>query len=106
MSFLYLFSLALMALFSAISLASFSVSNAINLSPALGFSFKPVISTGVPGWAIVIDSPKSFFIVRTLPNVVPTTIGSPNLKVPFKINKLATPPTFLSWRDSITEPTA
>ena len=28
------------------------------------------------------------------------TIGSPNLKVPFKINKLATPPTFLSWRDS------
>jgi len=39
--------LASSALLKAISLASFSVSKAINLSPALGLSFNPVISTGI-----------------------------------------------------------
>ena len=47
--------------------ASSIVSNAINLSPALGVSLSPVISTGVDGPASTIFSPLSFFIVLTLP---------------------------------------
>ena len=58
-------SLTSLSLFSAILLASASVSKAINLSPADGFLVKPVISTGVEGPASTIDSPRSFFIVRT-----------------------------------------
>ena len=51
--------------FWATLLASASVSKAMNLSPADGFSVKPVISTGVDGPARTIDSPRSFFIVLT-----------------------------------------
>ena len=40
-------------------LASFSVSNTMNLSPASGTSFKPVISTGVAGPAALISRPRS-----------------------------------------------
>ena len=60
------FILAASFLFSATDFASASVSKAINLSPADGFSVKPVISTGVDGPASTIDSPRSFFIVLTL----------------------------------------
>ena len=42
-------------------------SKAINLSPALGLSLKPVISTGIPGPASIIASPKSLRIVLILP---------------------------------------
>ena len=105
-SFLNLFCLANSDLCSATFLASVSVSNAMNLSPAEGFSAKPVISTGVEGPALAISSPKSFFIVLIRPWVIPTAIGSPIRKVPFWIIKLAIPPIFLSNLDSITVPTA
>src|SRR5574344_756215 len=57
---------------SPILLACFSDSNAINLSPLVGVSFSPVISTGSLGNASVISMPKSFFKVLTFPNDVPT----------------------------------
>ena len=63
-------------------------------------------STGVDGYAKVTSRPKSFFKVRTFPIVVPTTIGSPILKVPFCTKSVATVPIFLSRRDSITVPIA
>ena len=103
---LLLASLACSFLFSAIVLASFSVSKAINLSPDAGTSFNPVISTGVDGRASTTSTPKSFFSVLTLPNVVPTTIGSPSLSVPFWTSKVTVEPTFLSSLDSITVPIA
>ena len=78
----------------------------MNLSPAEGLSLNPVISTGVLGPASTIFSPKSFLNVLTPPWVVPTTIGSPSLNVPFWINSVATPPMALSTLDSITVPTA
>ena len=40
-------------------------------------------STGVDGNASITSCPLSFFNVLTLPNEVPTTTGSPILKVPF-----------------------
>ena len=86
--------------------ASSIVSNAINLSPALGVSLSPVISTGVDGPASTIFSPLSFFIVLTLPYVVPTTTGSPKRSVPLRIKNEAIPPTFLSSFSSITAPKA
>ena len=55
----------------------------MNLSPAVGTSDNPVTSTGVDGKASTISLPKSFLRVLTLPNEVPTTTGSPILKVPF-----------------------
>ncbi len=57
--------------------AVFSSSKTTNRSPASGTSFSPVISTGVDGVASLIRRPFSFVIVRTRPNVLPTTIGSP-----------------------------
>ena len=93
-------------LVSPILLASFSVSNAMNLSPAPGTSFKPVISTGVDGNASIISLPKSFLSVLTLPYAVPTTIGSPNLNVPFCTNTVTTGPKCLSNLDSTTVPIA
>ena len=100
------FCFAFSFLVSAIAFACFSVSKAINLSPALGSSVSPVISTGVLGRADAISIPKSFFNVLTLPNVVPTTTLSPNLNVPFCINNVTTDPTFLSNLASITLPIA
>ena len=81
--FLFCICFAFSLLASAIDFACFSVSKAINLSPADGTLFTPVISTGVLGNASTISTPKSFFRVLTLPKDVPTTIGSPILKVPF-----------------------
>ena len=60
-------SLACVFLCSPIFLACFSLSKAINLSPAIGVSFRPVISTGLDGRAVVISSPLSFFKVLTFP---------------------------------------
>ena len=97
---------SLKALSLAICLACFSVSKAINLSPALGTLDSPVISTGIDGGAVVMFLPKSSLRVLTLPKAVPTTIGSPNLKVPFWINKVATAPTCLSILLSRTAPVA
>ena len=57
--------------------AVFSSSKTTNRSPASGTSFNPVISTGVDGVASLIRRPFSLVIVRTRPNVLPTTIGSP-----------------------------
>ena len=42
-----------------------------------------VIDTGIEGRASTKFSPLSFFSVLTLPDIVPTTIGSPILSVPF-----------------------
>ena len=65
--FLLFLSFACSFLFSAIVLASFSVSKAINLSPDDGTSLKPVISTGVDGSASTTSLPKSSFKVLTFP---------------------------------------
>ena len=91
---------------SAICLACFSDSKAMNLSPALGTSEIPVTSTGVDGVASTMFWPKSFLRVRTLPKELPITIGSPKRSVPFWINKVTTEPTLLSFFDSITAPEA
>ena len=99
-------SFSLKLLSSAIALACFSVSKAINLSPAFGVVESPVISTGIEGVARTIFCPKSFFRVLTLPLAVPTTIGSPNLKVPFWISKVTTLPICLSIWLSKTAPVA
>ena len=66
----------------------------------------PVISTGWLGSASVISSPLSFFKVRILPNDVPTTIGSPNLNVPFCTKTVTFAPTCLSSVASTTLPIA
>ena len=80
---LFLLACSASLLSSAIFLAFFSLSKAINLSPADGLSDNPVIDTGIEGVASTKFSPLSFFNVLTLPEIVPTTIGSPNLSVPF-----------------------
>ena len=66
-SFLNFWSRAIDLRFSATSLAWVSDSKLINLSPASGFPWRPVISTGVEGPALTTSWPKSFFIVLTLP---------------------------------------
>ena len=78
----------------------------MNLSPAEGTSLRPVISTGCEGIAVVICTPLSFLRVLILPKVVPTTIGSPNLKVPFWTSTVTIEPTCLSSLDSTTVPIA
>ena len=98
------FNKALSARFSPAALAVFSSSNVINLSPESGTSFNPVISTGVAGVAFLISCPRASTIVRTRPNVLPTTIGSPTCNVPCWTNNEATEPFPLSKRASITEP--
>ena len=96
----------LIFLSSATFLAFFSFSKAINLSPAEGLSDNPVIDTGIEGDAFTKFSPLSFLRVLTLPEIVPTTIGSPNLRVPFSINRFVITPDDLSIFDSITVPVA
>ena len=103
---LFLFSFSISFLCSATFLAFFSLSKAINLSPADGLSDRPVIDTGIDGRASTSDSPLSFVSVLTLPADVPITIGSPSLKVPFWINIFVITPEFLSIFDSITVPIA
>ena len=100
------FPLSASFLFIATLLASFSLSNAMNLSPATGTSSIPVTSTGLDGSADTISLPVSSLKVLTFPENDPTTIGSPNLKVPFCINNVTTGPIFLSSLASITEPIA
>ena len=78
----------------------------MNLSPATGTSFNPVISTGVAGKASLITFPRSSNIWRTRPWAVPTTIGSPALKVPFSTNNVATGPRPRSSFPSTTLPYA
>jgi len=78
----------------------------MNLSPAVGTSLIPVISTGVLGFASTMSSFLSFLSVLIFPNDVPTTTGSPILRVPFWIKTVTTGPKCLSNLDSITEPTA
>ncbi len=68
---------------SRISRAIFSSSTALKGSPASGTPSLPIILTGVDGPA---DSSLLLFsssIKRTLPELVPTTKGSPVLSVPF-----------------------
>ena len=103
---LFFFSFSISCLCSATFLAFFSLSKAINLSPADGLSGNPVIDTGIDGRASTKFSPLSFLRVLTRPDIVPTTIGSPSLKVPFWISKLVTTPLALSNLDSITVPIA
>ena len=103
---LFFFSFSISCLCSATFLAFFSLSKAINLSPADGLSDRPVIDTGIDGRASTSDSPLSFVSVLTLPADVPITIGSPSLKVPFWINIFVITPEFLSIFDSITVPIA
>ena len=92
--------------FSPIWRAVFSSPNTTNLSPALGTSCSPVISTGVDGLATLIFLLRSLIIARTRPNVLPTTNGSPTFKVPFCTNNVATAPRPLSSFASITVPNA
>ena len=54
-------------LFMATLLASFSLSNAMNLSPATGTSSSPVTSTGLDGSADIISRPVSSLSVLTFP---------------------------------------
>ena len=78
----------------------------MNLSPATGTSSIPVTSTGLDGSADTTSLPASSLRVLTFPENDPTTIGSPNLKVPFCINNVTTGPLDLSSLASITEPIA
>ena len=81
----------------AISFANFSSSNATNLSPANGTSSIPMTETGVAGRAESMIWFKSFVILLILPYVVPTTMKSPVLKLPFWTSKVAFGPSLLSW---------
>ena len=100
------FSSFALALACATALASLSSSKTLKLSPATGTSFKPMISTGVPGKASVISLPISLVILRTLPYAVPTTTESDCLKVPFCTSKVETGPLPLSSLASMTVPVA
>ena len=71
-AFLFLLSLINLRLL-AISLASLSIEKAMNLSPALGTSDKPITETGVLGEASFKIFLNSLVILRALPYEVPTT---------------------------------
>ena len=92
--------------FSTSSLASFSSSTTAKVSPALGTSERPIISTGVEGPASFTTFPLSSRITLTCPTEVPAIITSPVLKVPFCTRRVATGPLPLSRRASITAPFA
>ena len=76
------------------------------MSPASGTSFKPIISTGRDGPAVLSSLPFSSVIRRTLPKHVPTTTGSPCFNVPFCTSNVATGPLPLSSFASTTVPVA
>ena len=86
------FSLSYSALFSANSLASFSLSITISVSPAPGTSLRPTIAAGVLGPISFTLVPSSSLIALIRPYVLPTTALSPTLSVPFLMITFATGP--------------
>ena len=78
----------------------------MNVSPAAGTLFKPMISTGVEGPASFTRLPLSSTMARTLPYALPHAIGSPTFNVPFCTSTVATAPLPLSSFASITTPLA
>ena len=92
--------------YSAIFLATASLSTTTKSSPARGLESKPKTSTGIEGFASLILFPLSSTNALTLPHSDPDTKISLTLRVPFCTRTVATEPLPFSNLDSIMEPLA